>query len=111
HAPGSPAAGTGARERWLSSVTSQRNAPPFAVLRLWLQDEVDPSRPAFLGTTGYVLLDNISVLERFEAGAERWRHTHSGSVVELHAYALGTAHRGGARAMFESEDVDREAVT
>lgn len=111
HAPGSPAAGTGARERWLSSVTSQQNAPPFAVLRLWLEDEVDASRPAFLGTTGYALLDNISVLERFEAGAERWRHTHGGSVVELHAYALGTAHRGGARAMLESEDVDREAVT
>ena len=111
HAPGSPAAGTETRERWLSSVTSQRNAPPFAVLRLWLQDEVDRSRPAFLGTTGYALLDNISILERFEAGAERWRHTHGGSVVELHAYALGTAHRGGARAMIESEDVDREAVT
>ncbi|MGO3071410.1 MAG: FAD-dependent oxidoreductase [Brevibacterium linens] len=109
-APGSPDAGTGARERWLSRVTSQRNAPPFAVLRLWLEDEVDPSRPAFLGTTGYALLDNISVLERFEAGAERWRHTHGGSVVELHAYALGTAHRAGARAMLESEDVDRETV-
>lgn len=111
HAAGSPAAGTKTRERWLSSVTAQRNAPPFAVLRLWLQDEVDRSRPAFLGTTGYALLDNISILERFEAGAERWRHTHGGSVVELHAYALGTAHRGGARAMIESEDVDREAVT
>ncbi|MCS4593225.1 FAD-dependent oxidoreductase [Brevibacterium sediminis] len=110
-AAGSPAAGTGTRERWLSSVTSQRNAPPFAVLRLWLEDEVDPSRPAFLGTTGYALLDNISVLERFEAGADRWRHTHGGSVVELHAYALGTAHRGSARGMLESEDVDREAVT
>ena len=110
-AAGSPAAGTETRERWLSSVTSQRNAPPFAVLRLWLQDEVDPSRPAFLGTTGYALLDNISILERFEAGAERWRHTHGGSVVELHAYALGTAHRGSARGMLESEDVDREAVT
>ncbi len=107
----SPAAGTETRERWLSSVTSQRNAPPFAVLRLWLQDEVDPSRPAFLGTTGYALLDNISVLERFEAGAERWRHKHGGSVVELHAYALGTAHRGSPRGMLESEDVDREAVT
>ena len=110
-AAGSSAAGTGTRKRWLSSVTSQRNAPPFAVLRLWLEDEVDPSRPAFLGTTGYALLDNISVLERFEAGAERWRRAHGGSVVELHAYALGTAHRGSARAMFESEDVDREAVT
>ncbi|WP_420097435.1 FAD-dependent oxidoreductase [Brevibacterium sediminis] len=110
-AAGSPAAGTETRERWLSSVTSQRNAPPFAVLRLWLQDEVDPSRPAFLGTTGYALLDNISILERFEAGADRWRHKHGGSVVELHAYALGTAHRGSPRGMLESEDVDREAVT
>ncbi|WP_209323673.1 FAD-dependent oxidoreductase [Brevibacterium renqingii] len=96
-------------ERWLSEVTSQRNAPPFAVLRLWLGAEVDPSRPAFLGTTGYALLDNVSVLERFEAGAAEWQRRHGGSVIELHAYALGTAHRSGA-ATLAREQVDQDAV-
>ena len=50
---------------------------------LWHAD-----RPAFLGTSGFGPLDNISVLERFEEGARRWSAEHGGSVVELHAYAL-----------------------
>jgi isorenieratene synthase len=66
----------------------RRNAPPFAILRLWLSDPVNPGRPAFLGTSGYTVLDNISVLERFEATAAQWRDVHGGSVVELHAYAV-----------------------
>ena len=66
----------------------RRNAPAFAILRLWLSDTVNTDRPAFLGTSGYTLLDNVSVLERFEATAARWEHTHGGSVVELHAYAV-----------------------
>jgi isorenieratene synthase len=45
-------------------------------------------RAAFLGTSGFGPLDNISVLERFEEGARRWSAGHSGSVVGLHAYAL-----------------------
>ena len=66
----------------------RRNAPPFAIVRLWLSDVVHHDRPAFLGTSGYTLLDNISVLERFEATAAQWTRTHGGSVVELHAYAV-----------------------
>jgi isorenieratene synthase len=45
-------------------------------------------RAAFLGTSGFGPLDNISVLERFEEGARQWAVAHGGSVVELHAYAL-----------------------
>ncbi|RAE29058.1 isorenieratene synthase, partial [Burkholderia multivorans] len=38
------------------------------------------------------LLDNVSRLDRFEAGAADWVREHGGSVVELHACALtGTA--------------------
>lgn len=73
---------------WFSRIAAQRNAPPFAVLRLWFAEAVSPDQPAFLGTSGFDLLDNISVLERFEAGAARWAEAHGGSVVELHAYAL-----------------------
>ncbi|MDN5571164.1 MAG: FAD-dependent oxidoreductase [Propionibacteriaceae bacterium] len=72
---------------WQERVADTRNAPPFVVLRLWLDGLVDASRPAFLGTSGFGPLDNISVLERFEAGAAAWAAEHGGSVVELHAYA------------------------
>ncbi|HYO85253.1 MAG TPA: FAD-dependent oxidoreductase [Dermatophilaceae bacterium] len=81
----------GAIGEWVNRLGRHDNAPPFAVNRLWLDRPVDPSRLAFLGTSGYNLLDNVSVLERFEAGARRWSRDHGGSVVELHAYALDPA--------------------
>ncbi|MFL6026212.1 MAG: FAD-dependent oxidoreductase [Friedmanniella sp.] len=69
-------------------LAATRNAPPFAVWRLWLDRRVEGSRSPFLGTSGFGPLDNISLLERFEDGARRWSETSGGSVVELHAYAL-----------------------
>ncbi len=73
---------------WRDAVAQTRNAPPFVVVRLWLDGPVAASRPPFLGTSGYGPLDNVSVLERFEAGAAQWSQEHGGgSVVELHGYA------------------------
>ncbi len=73
---------------WLTRVAETRNAPRFVVGRLWLDRPVAVDRPAFLGTSGFGVLDNVSVLDRFEAGARRWSEAHGGSVVEVHAYAL-----------------------
>jgi isorenieratene synthase len=73
---------------WLASLSATRNAPSFAVWRLWLDRPVRADRKAFLGTSGFGLLDNVSVLEQFEDGAAAWHRRTGGSVVELHAYAL-----------------------
>jgi isorenieratene synthase len=78
---------------WRGRLAEMSTAPAFAVWRLWLDRPVRHDRAAFLGTSGYGPLDNVSVLERFEAGARRWSVQHGGSVVELHAYALGEAER------------------
>ncbi len=75
-------------EDWRRRAGELRTAPPFAVWRLWLDRLVSADRPAFLGTSGFGPLDNVSVLERFERGARRWSENCGGSVVELHAYAL-----------------------
>ena len=75
---------------WRGRVQQLRNAPSFAVHRLWLDRPVDSSRPAFLGTAGHKPLDNISVLERYEREAAAWAREHRGSVVELHSYALSS---------------------
>lgn len=72
---------------WQRQVAATVNAPPFVVVRLWFDQVVDAARPAFLGTSGYGPLDNVSVLERFERGAADWSAGHGGSVMELHAYA------------------------
>ena len=56
-------------EAWRERAAAMCTAPPFAVWRLWLNRGVAPDRPAFLGTSGFGPLDNISVLERFEEGS------------------------------------------
>jgi isorenieratene synthase len=73
---------------WADRLAATRAAPPFAVWRLWLDRPVRSERPAFLGTSGFGPLDNVSVLERFEDGAAVWSRDSGGSVVEVHAYAL-----------------------
>ncbi len=87
----SPDLGTPA---WRDGIAGLRSAPPFLVSRLWLDRPVRADRPGFLGTSGYEGLDNISVLDRYEGEAARWAARTGGSVVELHAYAVGSdAHR------------------
>lgn len=73
---------------WRDRIARLRNAPPFAVWRLWLDRPAPDTLPVFLGTSGFHGLDNVSVLDRFEAGAATWAARTGGSVVEVHAYAL-----------------------
>ena len=80
----------GIDQHWRESVQRVRTAPPFAVWRIWLDRPLAADRPVFLGTTGYGPLDNVSVVDRFEAGASRWAEQRAGAVIELHAYALPT---------------------
>ncbi len=72
---------------WRERIAALRSAPPFGVGRRWLAGH-HAGVSAFLGTTGYGPLDNVSRLDAFEAGAAEWgRHT-GGTVVEVHGYAL-----------------------
>lgn len=96
---------------WHRSVDGITLAPPFVVLRLWLDGFVREDRPPFLGTAGFGPLDNISVLERFEAGAAAWSAAHHGSVIELHAYAAPEdCYRDPARAQEIASQLHAEFV-
>jgi isorenieratene synthase len=75
-------------EDWRRRVADLHNAPPFVVLRLWLDRPVRSDRAAFLGTGGRPPLDNVSVLERYERDAAQWTSRTGGSVVELHGYSV-----------------------
>ncbi|SFI63180.1 FAD-dependent oxidoreductase [Amycolatopsis sacchari] len=72
---------------WRDQIAAQETAPPFLVRRLWLDRPVRADRPPFLATGGLPPLDNISVLDRYDADAAAWAARSGGSVVELHAYA------------------------
>ena len=73
---------------WRRRVAELRTAPPFVVLRLWLDRPVRADRAPFMGTGGRPPLDNVSVLERYEREAAVWAARTGGSVVELHAYSV-----------------------
>ncbi|GAA3641821.1 isorenieratene synthase [Lentzea atacamensis] len=73
---------------WRDRVAALRTAPRFLVSRYWLDRPVDADRPGFVGTSGFDLLDNISVLDHYEHEARAWSARTGGSVVELHGYAL-----------------------
>ncbi|MEO6087888.1 MAG: FAD-dependent oxidoreductase, partial [Umezawaea sp.] len=81
----SPELGT---EAWRNGIAALETTPPFLVSRYWLDRPVRPDRPGFLGTSGYDLLDNVSVLNHYEHEARAWAARTGGSVVELHGYAL-----------------------
>ncbi|MEU9798885.1 FAD-dependent oxidoreductase [Streptomyces sp. NPDC051000] len=87
---------------WRASIARLRTAPPFLVSRLWLSRPVAGDRHGFLGTSGFGGLDNVSVLDRWEGEAHRWALRTGGSVVELHAYAVGPS-RG-------RQDVEQDLV-
>lgn len=82
---GSPGLGD---QAWRRRVAGLHTAPPFVVLRLWLDRPVRADRAAFVGTGGRPPLDNVSVLERYEREAAQWAARTGGSVVELHAYSV-----------------------
>lgn len=73
---------------WRTRIDDLGTAPPFVVLRLWLDRPVRSDRAPFVGTGGREPLDNISVLERYEREAAQWAARTGGSVVELHAYSV-----------------------
>jgi isorenieratene synthase len=79
---------------WRKSVAELGTAAPFVVQRLWLNRQLDPNRPAFMGTGGRPPLDNVSVLNRYEREAKAWSRRSGGSVVELHSYAVKLRHPG-----------------
>lgn len=90
----SPAIGS---PSWREDLSSLELTLPFAVWRLWLDRPTRPGREPFIGTTGFGLLDNISLYHLFEGESRRWAMRTGGSIVELHAYAV-------------PEDMDADAI-
>ena len=94
---------------WREAVAELRGARPFAVWRLWLDRPVDASRPVFAGTAGMGLLDNVSLLHRYQGESRRWALRTGGSVVELHAYALPPGRAAGDETTQASVKADLRA--
>ncbi|MCM0621823.1 FAD-dependent oxidoreductase [Nocardioides sp. BSK12Z-4] len=75
-------------DAWRSRLLGLEVAPPFVVWRRWLSCPAPADAAAFLGTSGFGPLDNVSFLEQLESGAAAWASSTGGCVVEMHAYAV-----------------------
>ena len=73
---------------WRDRIRGLELTRAFAVWRRWLDRPTAVDRHPFVGTTGYGVLDNISLYHKFERESREWAERTGGSVVELHAYAV-----------------------
>jgi isorenieratene synthase len=81
------------------AVSQLERGRPQCVLRLWLDRELLPERPAFAGVSGVGALDRIALYDRFQDESAAWARKHRGSVVELH----GTVQRCDDRAAIRAD--------
>ncbi len=70
----------------VAQIHSLRVADPFAVLRLWFDQDFAWEHSDFTSISGYRLVDSITLYHRIQADYIDWAKRTGGSVVELHAY-------------------------
>lgn len=68
--------------------SSLRPGQRYAVLKLWLDQDVRQGLPVFVITERDQVLDAFTACHRLEAEATAYVARHGGSVVELHCYAV-----------------------
>lgn len=70
-------------------MAQQRSGQRYAVLRLWLDRVVAPTTcPVFVSIEGIAVLDAVAFVDRTDPRARAWARAQSGSVIELHCYAV-----------------------
>ena len=71
-----------------SRVGQQRTAPPYRILRLWLDRRPDPTRPDVIETPQHDPIALVAQFHLLEAESREWADATGGAVIELHLYAL-----------------------
>ena len=69
-------------------VARQRVAPPYRILRLWLDRAPDASRPQVIETPQHTPMSLICQFHQLEEESRAWAASTGGSVIELHLYAI-----------------------
>ncbi|HYH31921.1 MAG TPA: FAD-dependent oxidoreductase, partial [Pseudonocardia sp.] len=89
--------------RLAAKAAALRDAPPFAVTRLWLDRNLAPERATFSAVSRERTLDSITVYSRLERPSAQWAARTGGSVVELHSYACPDRGAAAATAHMRTE--------
>ena len=64
------------------------SAPPYAVLRIWIDKDIDKSNPFCIMPNNYKFLDLVAAYHRFDKSSIKWHKENNGYIFELHAYAI-----------------------
>jgi isorenieratene synthase len=78
----------GLPEPFVGSMRALTRGQRYAVLRLFVLEEVSWSHPPFVSLERDRLLDAIALMHRIEEGPATWARANGGAVVELHSYAI-----------------------
>jgi carotenoid phi-ring synthase / carotenoid chi-ring synthase len=78
---------TSAAPRLASRMATVETTAPYAVSRLWTDDDCDPARSIFSSVSQEATLDSVTLYHRIERAAGQWARRRGGAVIEMHAYA------------------------
>jgi isorenieratene synthase len=65
-----------------------RTGQRYAILRLWLDRDLEQRVPVFVVTEKIRVLDSVSVYHRISRQSAEWVREHGGGIFELHCYAV-----------------------
>jgi isorenieratene synthase len=65
-----------------------RTGQRYAMLRLWLDRDLEQRVPVFVVTEKIRVLDSVSVYHRISRQSAEWVREHGGGIFELHCYAV-----------------------
>ena len=85
---GRDAPGTAALDRARHRIAAQSVAPPYRILRVWLDRRPDPGRPQVIETPQHDPIALIAQFHQLEDEPRAWAAETGGAVLELHLYSL-----------------------
>jgi isorenieratene synthase len=71
--------------RQLMSVKSSQK---YAVLRIWIDKNIEGDWPFFIFTDAVKILDSITIYHQMEKTSAEWVRNNGGGIFELHSYAI-----------------------
>ena len=88
-----------------NQIKKQKISQKYAVLRIWIDKDIDSKLPFFIFTDAIKILDSVTTYHRMEKSSRDWAASNGGGIFELHSYALPDhiSDPGEIRSQFLSE--------
>lgn len=74
-------------QRLVAKTDTLKAAPPYTVLRAWLDQRPDATRPVVFETPQHPPINVVAQFHRLEDASTAWAQASGGSVLEFHMYA------------------------